>query len=191
MIIVWGRKQYVRVSHDQSPLRQIVTIDRPAPCLNPLCSRPHEHGCRKVYHIQLYCTVYFCIPLCSIGPPHEVVKCEACGKMWQLDPYLAIVERANLVHRPSSAAVVVQVEEEMELPAQTGRLAASTRGQQQQQQQQQHPRREVLTVMEKDERVPFAYSCVPVCEPGDDQHRQEQVLPVLAVEAPLPIGTLT
>jgi hypothetical protein len=199
MLIVYGRRQYVRVAYDQSPLTQIVSIDRPAPCLNPRCTRPYDHGCRKVYHTQQYCTIYFCIPLCSTGPPQEIVKCEACGKMWQLDPYLAIVEqRANL------AAVVVQ--EGLELPAApTGRClaASSIRGQQQQQQQQQQPQyhhsgqREVLSVMGKNERVPFAYNCVPVNVPHgeeDDDQQPEPVLPVLAAgeTAPSPaVGTLT
>lgn len=192
MIFVWGRKQYVQVSYDQSALTNIVTIDRPAPCLNVNCTSPMVHGCRKIYLIKQYCTIYFCIPLCEVAPAIEVVKCNACGKIWQLDPYLAIVARAAAAQRGGGGVF----SNDLEL----------------QQQLHHHPTagpvRQVLTVMKPGEEVPFAYGCVPVSEPaGEDddeaeeeegdrsnksrpQQEQQNGLPVVTVSAPSSSGTL-
>jgi hypothetical protein len=155
MIFVWGRKQYVQVSYDQSALTNIVTIDRPAPCLNTNCSSHMVHGCRKIYLIKQYCTIYFCIPLCEVAPAIEVVKCEACGKMWQLDPYLAIVAQAAQQRGGGN------VSNNLEL-----------------QQPQQPVVRQVLTVMKPGEEVPFAYGCVPVSEPADGDDEEEEAFKV-------------
>lgn len=161
MIFVWGRRQYVTAA-DQSPLTDIATIDRPAPCMNPSCLEPYTHGVRKVRTVQQYCTIYFCIPLCPVGSSQKVVKCESCGQMWKLDSYLKAVtnQQRNLQ--------LLQLVETT--TAHSGGGGQSV----------------VSALMKRDEPVPFAYSCVPVGEPDDALAKQENVVPVAA-----PVGTLT
>lgn len=95
-------KSFVNCESDQSALRGLVT-----PCL--------ARGCRgrrcRLYRVEKWCTIYFCIPLCRIDRL-VVVKCETCGKMFSKAAYLRAIQ-ADRQH-PVVAVVAASTNDTME-----------------------------------------------------------------------------
>jgi hypothetical protein len=99
MIFVWGKKMYVYPEIDQGELEGII-----APCLKPNCM---GQGRCKLYRVERWCTIYFCIPLCELERT-AVVRCERCHTMWSKELYMRDIQtdrqramRAALVAAPA------------------------------------------------------------------------------------------
>ena len=59
-----------------------------APCLKRDCD---GRDC-KLYRRELWCTVYFCVPVCPMSDD-AVVVCERCQTMWLKDQYFQMVHQ--------------------------------------------------------------------------------------------------
>jgi predicted Zn finger-like uncharacterized protein len=85
MILVWGKRTDITLAWDQEDLRD----------LTPVCLKRGCGGRCQLYEAKRYCTMYFCIQLCQLGPTRDLVKCEACGTMWLKEAYLPILKNAR------------------------------------------------------------------------------------------------
>jgi hypothetical protein len=100
MIFVWGKKMYVHPERDQGELAGII-----APCLKRGCM---GQGRCKIYRVERWCTIYFCIPLCELDRT-AVVRCDHCNTMWPKELYMRGIQadRQRAMRAASVAAPAV------------------------------------------------------------------------------------